>query len=332
MTINKTTHQIRFTDYGTAEVLQVAETKIPSPQAGELLIQVEVAGVNYSDVLRRRNTYFMPTPLPYVLGSEAVGEVVAVGEEIDSSYPIGSRVLAILPSGGGYSQHVIALAQYCVPLPPSIASKAAAAIFVQGTTAHLILHQVAQDIAGKMILIHAAAGGVGSLLVQLAKLAGARVIATGSSEQKLGIAQKLGADIVINYRDAGWPEELLRENGGEKVDYVLEMVGGEVYQRSFACLKAGGTMVVYGAASGEPGLVHSEHFVDESHNLLSFNLAYFVQHKPRQWQASLEAMIGLIAEGKVRVEVAHAYPLEEAARAHQDIEARQTTGKVVLIP
>ncbi len=333
MTITKTMHQIRLTDYGTSEVLQIVDTEVPSPKPGELLVRVQVAGVNYSDVLRRRNTYFMPTPLPYVLGSEAVGEVVAVGEGVTaSSYPVGSRVLAILPSGGGYSQYVTALAQYCVPLPPSIALRAAAAIFVQGTTAHLILHQVTHNIAGKTILIHAAGGGVGSLLVQLAKLAGAKVIATGSSEQKLRVAQKLGANIVINYREAGWPEELLRENGGEKVDYVLEMVGGDVYRQSFAFLKAGGTMIVYGAASGERGLVHSEHFVDESHNLLSFNLAHFVQHRTEQWQASLEAMIGLIAEGKITVEVAHTYPLEKAAQAHQDIEARQTTGKVVLLP
>lgn len=324
--------QIRFTDYGSADVLQVAETAVPSPREGELLVRVRAAGVNYSDVLRRRNTYFMPTPLPYVLGSEAVGEVAAAGEGVSSSYPVGSRVLAILPSGGGYSEYVAAPVPYCVPLPPSVDSKAASAIFVQGTTAHLMLHQVAQDIAGKTILIHAAAGGVGSLLVQLAKLSGAQVIATGSSEQKLLLAEQLGADLVINYNEADWPEKLLRENGGEKVDYVLEMVGGDVYRQSFACLKTGGTMIVYGAASGEKGLMHSEHFVDESHNLLSFNLAYFVQHKTEQWQASLKAMIGLMAEGEITVQTSYAYPLEDATRAHQDIEARQTTGKVVLIP
>ncbi len=149
--------------------------------------------------------------------------------------------------------------------------------------------------------------------MQLAKLSNAKVIATGSSAQKLQIAQKLGADIAINYSEPGWPEKLLEANGGEKVDYVLEMVGGDIYTRSFNCLKAGGTMIVYGAASGEKGLVHFEHFVDESHNLLSFNLAYFVQHERNSgkppWRHDR-----LSSSREITVEVSHSYPLEDAVR------------------
>ncbi|MEM8533602.1 MAG: quinone oxidoreductase [Chloroflexota bacterium] len=325
--------QVQLNSYGSAKVLDVVEVETPQPGIGELLIKVEAAGVNFSDVLRRRNTYFMPTPLPYILGSEAVGTIIAIGEGVDvQSFQNGQRVLAILPSGGGYAEHVVAAAQYCVPLPAHVNPADATAIFVQGSTAHLILHQVAGDVEGQTVLVHAAAGGVGSLLVQLAKLAGAKVIATSSSDEKLAFARRLGADAAINYTDAKWPTKVIEANGGEKVDLVLEMVGGEVYTQSFACLKPGGTMIVYGAASGQKGMIHSEHFVDENHNLLSFNLAHFVQHKTDLWQASLGAMIGLVAEGQINIQTGHTFALSDVQTAHQQLEDRQTTGKVVLIP
>ena len=325
--------QVQLNAYGSADVLDVVEVETPQPDVGELLIKVEAAGVNFSDVLRRRNTYFMPTPLPYVLGAEAVGTIVAIGQGVDDqSIQNGQRVLAILPSGGGYSEYVAVAASYCVPLPVHVEPADATAIFVQGSTAHLILHQVAAHVEGQTVLVHAAGGGVGSLLVQLAKLAGAKVIATGSSDEKLAFARKLGADAAINYTEANWPAKVIEANDGEKVDLVLEMVGGEVYTQSFACLKPGGTMIVYGAASGQKGMIHSEHFVDENHNLLSFNLAHFVQHKTDLWQASLGAMIGLIAEGQINIQTGHTFVLNDVRRAHQQLEDRQTTGKVVLIP
>lgn len=333
MTMTKTMRQIQIAEYGSSKVLNLVNTGMPMPQAGELLIRVEAAGVNYSDVLRRKNTYFMPTPLPYVLGAEAVGEIVDMGDGLQSSpFHIGSRVLAILPFGGGYAEYITADAHYCVPLPSQVDVKAATALFVQGSTAHLLLHRVAGNISGKTLLIHAAAGGVGSLLIQLAKLAGAKVIAASSSDEKLQFAQKMGADLTINYTKPDWTNRLIQENKGEKVDIILETVGGAIYTQSFACLRPGGTMIVYGSASGERGYIHSEHFVDEGHNLLSFNLAYFIQNKPDVWQASLGAMIELVAEGKIQVQTASTYALEDVAIAHQDLENRQTTGKVVLIP
>lgn len=323
--------QVSLTSFGSIESLQVVEQPVPSPGKGQLLVRVIAAGVNYSDLLRRRNTYFMPTPLPYVLGAEAVGEVVALGDGVGEPYQTGSRVLAILPAGGGYAEYVVAEAAYCVPLPPHVDAAAATAIFVQGSTAHLMLHQLASDLHGKTVLIHAAAGGVGSLLVQLAKLAGARVIATASTEAKLQVARELGADLTINYTSGNWPSLLLAANDGEKVDLVLEMVGGKIYEQSFECLTIDGTMIVYGAASGEKGFIHSEAFVDGSFQILGFNLAHFIQYKTELWQQSLGAVIGLLAEGKVQVVSSSSYPLREVRQAHLDIENRLTTGKVVLI-
>ena len=322
--------QISVTQYGPANVLDVVETSIPEPGAGEILLKVTAIGVNYSDVLRRRNTYFMPTPLPYVLGSEAVGEVVKRGKEVANPYPIGSKVLAILPAGGGYAEYVTADAQYCIPLPPPVDDRSATAIFVQGTTAHLLVHQTAKDVAGKTVLIHAASGGVGSLLVQLAKLAGATVIAAGSSKKKLEVAQSLGADLIVDYSMPNWTDALIEQNHGELVDFVFEMVGGTIYETCIKVLKPGGSIIAYGAASGQPGCIPSERFVDKNQHLLSFNLAHFIQHETEKWQTSLGAMVDLIASGQVSVLSPNAYPLAEAATAHADLEARKTSGKVVL--
>ena len=162
--------QVQISSYGSADVLQLTTGDIPSLQNNEVLIKVQAIGVNYSDILRRRNTYFMPTPLPYILGVEAVGIIEELGEGVSANgLAAGQRVLAILPNGGAYAEYIAADSQYCIPLPPSIDSLAATALFVQGSTAHLLIHQIAADIKGKSILVHAGAGGVGSLLIQLGK-------------------------------------------------------------------------------------------------------------------------------------------------------------------
>lgn len=321
--------QIVLNAYGGSENLSTVDTEIPQPNGGEVLVKVEAIGVNYSDVLRRKNTYFMPTPLPFVLGAEVIGTVIEINGETDLKP--NQRVLAILPSGGGYSEYVTVHAQYCVPLPPSIDAAQATAIFVQGSTAHLMLHRLAGDISGKTVLIHAAAGGVGSILTQLAKQSGAKVIGAGSSD-KLDRMLAFGADEAVDYTQANWTEEVIRHNEGEKVDLIFEMVGGKVFEQSLSCLTTMGTIIVYGAASGQKGNIHSEHFVDQSHRLLSFNLAHFIQFRMEEWQASLGAVIGLLAEGKLQIDTTNQFPLEDAHLAHDAIEKRSSVGKVVLIP
>lgn len=322
--------QVQINQYGTPDVLKLVETVIPLPKAGEVIVKVEAIGVNYSDTLRRRNQYFQPTPLPYVLGSEAVGQIVAVGEGVTAPYVNGASVLAILPFGGGYAEYVAAFAQYCVPLPPVIDAQTATAIFVQGSTAQLIISQIAKDLAGKTVLINAAAGGVGSLLVQLAKLNGAKVIAASSSDEKLKVAKALGAEATVNYSRADWGQKVKEANQGKGVDIVFEMVGGEVYNQSVKSLAQGGQLIIYGCASGVQGSIHPEYFVDENLTQSGFNLAYFIINKPQVWQEALGAVIGMIAEGKLKIQTPHSFPLEEVAEVHRQIEARQTTGKVVL--
>lgn len=322
--------QVQLSRYGSPDELELVETNIPQPQAGEVLVKIEAIGVNYSDTLRRRNLYFQPTPLPYVLGSEAVGKIVAVGEGVPVPFQIGGSVLAILPFGGGYAEYVAAIAQYCVPLPPSIDAKTATAIFVQGSTAQLMISHVAKDLKGKTVLVNAAAGGVGSLLVQLAKMNGAKVIAASSSDEKLQTALANGADMAINYAQPNWSEKLKEANSGHGVDLAFEMVGGEVYNETVKALSQGGHLIVYGCASGAQGNVHPEHFVDENLCQSGFNLAFYITTQPQLWQEALGSVIGLIAEGKLKVETSKSFALEDVVEAHRQIEARQTTGKVVL--
>ena len=327
-----TMQQIQIAAYGGPEVLKPVTVEVPQPGPGEVLIRTAAIGVNYSDVLRRRNTYFMPTPLPYVPGAEAVGEVVAHGDGLEDSAPqIGQRILGILPHGGAYAEYAVVPARFCVPLPPQIDAAVATALFVQGSTAYGIIAHRIGDLEGKSVLVHAAAGGVGSLLVQLARQRGAKVLGTTSKTSKLAQIEALGA-IPIDYSHSDWPAQVIAANGDAPVDYALEMVGGKIYEQSFTCLRQGGTMVVFGAASGQKGRIHSEHFVDQEQHLLSFNLAYFIRDQMADWQAALGAIIGQVASGQLQIQVDHQFPLAEASQAHQAIEARMTSGKVVLIP
>ncbi len=322
--------QVQLNQYGAPDGLILVETSIPLPKEGEVVVKVEAIGVNYSDTLRRRNQYFQPTPLPYVLGSEAVGQIVSVGEGVTAPFVAGATVLAILPHGGGYSEYVSAIAQYCVPLPPNIDAKTATAIFVQGTTAQLMISQVAKDLKDKTVLINAAAGGVGSLLVKLAKLNGAKVIAASSSGEKLKVAKANGADATVNYSEANWHEKVKEANNGKGVDIAFEMVGGDVYNETVKSLAQGGHIIVYGCASGVQGTVHPEYFVDENLSQSGFNLAFYITTKTQVWQEALGTVIGLVAQGKLKIETPKTFALKDAAEAHRQIEARQTTGKVVL--
>ncbi len=327
-----TNHQITFERYGDPSVLQFRSGDLPTPGPGEVLLRVSAIGVNYSDVLRRRNTYFMPTPLPYVPGTEVVGTIEGTGPGIDAPFAHGTRVLAILPRGGGYAEYVTASVQYCIPLPPQIDDATATAIFVQGSTAQLMVTQLAGDVSGKTVVINAAAGGVGSLLVQLCKLRGGRVIAAAGGPEKLRVASALGADATVDYRSPDWSQQVRAANRGRGADLIFEMVGGEVYNESLRALAPGGHLIVYGCASGEQGRVDPEHFVDENIRQSGFNLAHYLQHYNPLWQQALGEVIGLLAGGQLRVRTAMTFPLAEAAEAHRRLEARATTGKVVLIP
>lgn len=330
--MKRTINIIEMQAYGAASVLQAKESQLEGPQAGEINVKTEAVGVNFSDVLRRQNRYFMPTPLPFVLGAEVAGTIVESGEGVSAPFLEGARVLAILPLGGGYADYVKVRAEYCVPLPPEIDAKSATAIFVQGSTAALMVNELAGKLEGKTVFIQASTGGVGSLLVQLAKMKGARVIAGTSSAEKIPTAKKLGADEVIIYSEEGWGEQLKTLTEGKGVDVVFEMIGGEVYHTSVKSLKQGGQIIIYGCASGVQGKIDPEYFVDENIQQTGFNLAHWVMNKPQAWQQAMGEIIGWVAQKKLQIFTPHQYSLKDAAIAHAALEDSKTVGKVVLIP
>lgn len=325
--------QITIHEYGDADVLKVAEVEQPRPGPGEVLIKVEAAGINFSDILRRQNRYVFPTPLPFVLGAEAAGTIIELGEGVDHPALVpGGKALAALANGGGYSEFVVAPAQFCVPLPPSMPADVATGIFVQGTTAHMMMHHVAHAIEGKSILVHAASGGVGSLLAQLGKLGGATVIGATSSAAKMEKALSLGADAVVNYTEESWAQQVIEANQGRPVDLIFDPVGGDIFDQSLDALAPLGQIIGYGDASGKFGSSGVGRFIDANFTLSGFNLGIQIEQNTAAWQASLGAVIGLVAQGQLTVSIDHRFQLTEVAAAHRAIEARQTTGKVVLIP
>jgi NADPH:quinone reductase len=312
---------IRFHEFGGPGVLRVDEVEKPQPGAGEVLIRVAVAGVNYADTMLRAGTYFTKPSLPCTPGFEVAGVIEAIGEEV-SNVQVGQRVTARI-AGGGYAEYVVAKSAQVVPLPEELDFGKATAILVQGWTALGLLKGLR---ARQTVLVHAAAGGVGSLLVQLAKLKDARVIGTASTPEKLETVRSLGADVAINYSEADWTEQVLAATEGKGVDLLIEMVGGEIGSQNIRCLAAGATMIVYGAASGKD-------FQVSAVGLMSRNLTVKVHtlysETPETLEVFTRELMSHLKAERLRIMVQE-FPFADAASAHHAMESRQTTGKVVL--
>lgn len=312
---------IRMHEFGGADSLRLDEIEKPQAGAGEVLIKTAVAGINYADTMLRTGNYLFTPPLPFMPGFEVAGTIEAVGEGVEG-LQAGQRVIASL-QGGGYAEYAVADVGRVVPIPENLEYGKATALLVQGLTALGLLKNLQ---AGQTVLIHAAAGGVGSLLVQLAKHKGARVIGTASSSQKLEIVKNLGADVGINYTESDWTARVLEATEGKGVDLLIEMVGGSIGSRNVELLAEGATMIVFGAASGED-------FQISALGLLSRNLTVkgytLYSEKPETLAGFTRELMSHIEADKLRVMVQE-FPLAEASRAHAAIESRKTTGKVVL--
>ncbi len=312
---------IRIHEFGGTENLQVDEIDKPVPSADEVLIKVSASGINFADTMLRQNKYLFSPTLPFVLGFEVAGTVESIGENV-KNIQAGQRVLATI-RGGGYAEYAAANARTVVPIPDNLGFSEATALLVQGLTA---LGLITDLKSGQAILIHAAAGGVGSLLVQLAKLKGARVIGTASSAAKLQKVVDLGADFGINYTEEDWPTQVLQATDGAGADLIIEMVGGEIGRRNFECLAIKGTMEVYGAASGEDFKISALSLLGKMQTVKGYNLNL---ETPENMMKFTGELMGYIASDKLKIEVTE-FSLEEAAKAHEEIEGRKTTGKVVL--
>jgi NADPH2:quinone reductase len=317
-------------EFGEPEVLRYTDAERPSPGEREALIEVRSAGVNYADTMRRRNQYVVSQDLPFVPGSEVAGTVAEVGEGVEN-VSVGDRAVTLLGTGG-YAEYAVAPARNLIPIPEGLDFDQAAAIPLQGLTAYHCIKTSGSLKEGESVLVHAAAGGVGTLAVQMAKLLGAgKVIATASSEEKLDLARSLGADVLIDYTKEDWPEKVREATEGKGADVILEMVGSDFPQKNLMCLNVFGRMVVFGAASRERGTIVPASLMNECHAIVGFYLPQTMR-RPDLFIPSLREVLGWISSGDLQLTIGATYPLENAAEAHADLEGRKTTGKLLLNP
>lgn len=320
---------IQFHEFGDADVLHLVDIPVPEPKPGEVLIRVRAAGVNFGDTLQRQNLYpaFTPT-LPFTLGAEVAGTIEQLGADVQS-FSIGQRAIAFV-THGGYAEYVVAPHHLTVTLPEEIDFALGAAIITQGPTAFLMLKTLAQLNSAQTVLVHAAAGGVGSLAVQLAKILGAsHVIATAGSPEKLELARSLGADSLVNYRKPDWPEQVMRTTDGKGVDVILEAVGGEIFHKSLECLANRGQLIVYGRSSGST-VFDPITLLNQNQTVTGFNLYSFLETP--LYTECLKALFEYIKQGQLKVQIGGVFPLAQANEVHKLIESRSTQGKLILQP
>jgi NADPH:quinone reductase len=315
------------TRIGGPEVLEVRDEPAPQPGAGQLLVNVEAVGVNYRDIYEREASGRYGGSPPFILGAEGAGSVAALGEGVEG-FSVGDRV-GWSDASAGYAEQVVVNASRAVPVPDEISTEVAAAVLLQGMTAHYLSAATYPVREGDTVLVHAAAGGVGLLLTQMAKLRGGRVIATTSTDEKAELARGAGADEVIGYD--GFAERVRELTGGEGVAAAYDGVGKATFDDSLACLRPRGYMVLYGAASGRPEPVSPERLFAGSLYLTRPLLTHYTATR-EELLGRAGAVFGWIAEGRLDVRIGGRYPLDAARQAHEDLEARRTTGKLVLIP
>ena len=318
------------TQPGETDVLQVQELPLPHPNAGELLVEVAASGINFIDVYRRQGVYPMQTP--FVLGEEFAGRVVDTGDGV-RDVAVGDAVAAAnVPGVGSHATHVVIDAARTVPVPDGVPLDVAAAAMLQGMTAHYLVNATYPLRAGETALVHAAAGGLGQLLVQLAKAKGARVIATAGSAAKIAIARDRGADEAIRYDEVEDLAAAIREVAPDGVDVAYDSVGKSTFDASLAALRPRGLLALVGGSSGQVPPFDIQ-------RLNRGGSLFLTRPTLGNYIATREELLGrasdvfaAIADGSLQIEIGGRYGLSEAARAYQDLEGRRTTGKLLLVP
>ena len=320
---------IRIERWGGPEVLQLVEdAPVPAAGADELLVRVTRAGVNFADTHARENVYLARYELPLTPGAEVAG----VLEHDGGGLRAGQRVVA-LTGTGGYAEYATVPADRAFPVPDGVPDATALALLIQGVTAWHLYRTSARLTRGESVVVHAAAGGVGSLAVQLARPLGAgRVIATASSAAKRELALALGADAAVDVTREDLADALRAANAGQPVDVVLEMAGGRVFDASLQALAPFGRLVTYGIASREPNRVSTGTLMRRSQAVVGFWLMHCLREPQRLVAEPLRDLLARAAAGSLRAVEGETYPLSEARRAHEDLQARRTTGKLLLDP
>jgi len=319
---------IQVRNVGGPEALELVEVPVPEPKEHEALVEIKAIGVNFIDVYFREGRY--PSPTPFTVGQEASGIVTKIGSAVTKVKP-GDRV-AYTGLQGSYAEYATVDASRLVVIPEKLGFEEAAAAMLQGMTAHYLLHDTYPLCAGETALIHAAAGGVGLLLVQMAKNIGARVIGTAGSEEKIALAREAGADDVINYSTHDFEAETKRLTDGKGVHVVYDGVGKSTFDKDFEVLRPRGYLVLFGGASGavppfDPIILSRK----GSLFLTRPTLAHYIASRGELEQRASD-VLGWIVAGKLKLRIDHKYRLEDVQQAHRDLEGRRTTGKVLLIP
>lgn len=314
-------------EFGGPEVLRPQEIDDPTPGPGQVLLDVAARGVNFIDVYQRSGVY--KVDLPFVPGMEASGTIAAVGEGV-TDLKVGQRVGWAMASGG-YADRATVDAGLAVPVPDGVSDEQAAALLLQGMTAHYLTCSVHPVAEGQTILVHAAAGGTGLLITQLAKARGARVIGTVSTEEKEAVARAAGADEIIRYTKTPVAEAVRDLTGGEGVSAVYDGVGKDTFDASLASLRPRGVLALFGQSSGLVEPVDPQRLNSAGSVYLSRpSLAHFVTDR-EELLGRARDLFELVEQGRLDVRVGGRYPLEEAGRAHEDLTSRTTTGKLLLV-
>ncbi len=319
---------VRIHTTGGPEVLRYEEIPVPDPGPGQALVRLEASGVNFIDCYQRSGQYRLT--LPVTLGQEGAGMVEAIGPDVTEVKP-GERV-AFANVGGTYAGLVVAPAWRLVPVPPGLELRTAAAAMLQGMTAHYLAHDTYPLKAGDTTLLHAAAGGVGHLLLQMAKRRGARVIATVSSDEKAQIARSLGADEVVVYSRTDFEADVKRLTGGRGVQVVYDSVGKDTFEKSLRCLSLRGMMVLYGQSSGAVPPVDPQVLNSLGSLFLTRPTLHHHTHTREELLARATAVLSWIQSGALRLRVDSVFPLAQAADAHRHLQSRAATGKILLTP
>jgi NADPH2:quinone reductase len=319
---------VLFDQLGGPEVLKLGEIPKPEIRPGRVLIKNHAIGINFADTRFRQGQYVAQPKLPDTPGLEAAGVIEEVGSGVEHLKP-GTRVTAI--STRTYAEYSLVSAAQVMPIPDSVSFEEGAAFPIQVLTAYHMLYTTHHITADQTVLVHSAAGGVGIVAVQIAKAAGARVIGTVSSDEKMALAKQYGAEAVINYETQDFAEEAKKLTDGKGVDLILDAVGKPTFEKGLKCLAPFGHLLLYGRAGGPPAPLDPSVLFPNSVKVSGFIL-YTVSAIPDLHQRGIEKSFQLMQEGKLKLLIGKSFPLAEAAEAHRFMESRQSTGKLVLIP
>jgi NADPH:quinone reductase len=311
---------VQIQEFGGPEVLQVVDLPPPEPGEGQVLVEVSRAGINFADTHQRENSYLARYEVPLVLGGEVAGTTAD-----------GTRVVALVPSGG-YAEYALAHESTVFPIPDGVDDGTALALVIQGLTAWHLFKTSAKLAEGESVVVVSGAGGVGSLAVQLARPFGAgRVIATASTEEKRALTLELGADAAVDPADEDLKAALIEANDGNQVDVVLEMAGGRVFDGCAEALAPFGRIVAYGIAGREQNTLETGRLMRKSRGVIGFWLMHCLGRRDMM-EEPLADLFKRAARGELRPQMGHTYPLSEVRRAHEDLQGRRTTGKLLLDP